>query len=95
LDHPRTRAAVTAERAFVGAVGGGCRVPLAAYADVGSRSGADRRLLLSGLVMSEDGLRRFQAQEAGPLEEPAAVASALVQRLLGMGAGQLLSETRV
>ena len=32
VNHPPTWAAVTAERAFVDAIGGGCRVPVAAYA---------------------------------------------------------------
>ena len=32
VDHPKTRTTVTAEREFVEATGGGCRVPVAAYA---------------------------------------------------------------
>ncbi len=34
LDHADTHAAVTAERAFLGALGGGCQVPIGAYATV-------------------------------------------------------------
>ncbi|MBI2940745.1 MAG: hydroxymethylbilane synthase [Chloroflexi bacterium] len=34
IDHPPTRAAVTAERAVLRALGGGCRIPIAAYARV-------------------------------------------------------------
>jgi hydroxymethylbilane synthase len=34
LDHWATRQAVTAERAFLEALGGGCQTPIAAYADV-------------------------------------------------------------
>src|SRR5579864_2550182 len=41
LDHPATRAAVTAERAVLAALGGGCQVPIGAYATV-----ADGRLRL-------------------------------------------------
>ncbi len=34
LDHPETHHCVTAERAFLKAMGGGCQVPLAGYAEV-------------------------------------------------------------
>jgi hydroxymethylbilane synthase len=35
LDHPETRVAVEVERRFMAAMGGGCRMPLGAYAQVG------------------------------------------------------------
>ena len=34
LDHPPTRAAVTAERGLLAALGGGCQVPIGAHATV-------------------------------------------------------------
>jgi hydroxymethylbilane synthase len=50
VDDPDTREAVTAERAFVGRLGTGCRAPAAALAMV------DRgRVALEGLLASEDG----------------------------------------
>lgn len=36
IDHPASRAAVTAERAFLRALGGGCRMPIGAFASVWS-----------------------------------------------------------
>ena len=48
-----TRKAVTAERAFLQGLGGGCSVPVGAYATVeGQRS---KVIKLTGLVISEDG----------------------------------------
>ncbi|HEY8966762.1 MAG TPA: hydroxymethylbilane synthase, partial [Candidatus Methylacidiphilales bacterium] len=50
LDHAPTRAAVTAERAFLQALGGGCRAPVGAYA----RTEAGR-FRLDGIVWKEPG----------------------------------------
>src|SRR3569832_1031185 len=52
LNDESTRLCATAERAFLGAFGGGCSVPVAAFATV--HKGA---LHLSGLVASPDGSR--------------------------------------
>ena len=46
LHHPVTAAAVTAERMFLEALGGGCGEPIAAYAEVG----ADNLLNLEGIA---------------------------------------------
>ncbi len=66
LDHAPTRAAVTAERAFLRALGGGCRMPIAAYGEVreGSSSG-EGRLHLRGLVASLDGAQIVRAEIVG------------------------------
>ena len=49
LDHPDTRAAVTAERALLAALGGGCQVPIGAYATLdGWTVESDRRGLHAG-----------------------------------------------
>jgi hydroxymethylbilane synthase len=50
LDHAATRAATTAERAFLRVMGGGCAVPIAAYGEIAGDS-----LRLRGLVAAEDG----------------------------------------
>ncbi|MDE3087786.1 MAG: hydroxymethylbilane synthase [Chloroflexota bacterium] len=50
LDHAPTRAAVTAECAFLRALGGGCRMPIGAYAEM-----RDAELHLCGIVASDDG----------------------------------------
>jgi hydroxymethylbilane synthase len=50
VDHADTRAAITAERAFLRRLGAGCRLPVGAY---GEASG--RMLRLRGLLASDDG----------------------------------------
>jgi hydroxymethylbilane synthase len=52
LEDESTRKAVTAERAFLSGLGGGCAVPVAAYAVTSNQSSV---IYLTGLVISEDG----------------------------------------
>ena len=85
LDHPETRAAVTAERAVLGALGGGCQVPIGAYATV-----ADGRLRLIAIVASPDGLELVRAESHGAVSEGAALGRALGSELLARGARRIL-----
>ncbi len=66
LEDPSTRKAVTAERAFLSGLGGGCSVPVAAYATVESavmnlpKDQRPKVIKLTGLVISEDGKKAIQ-----------------------------------
>lgn len=62
LDDDSTRKAVTAERAFLNALGGGCAVPVAAYAVTREQSSG---ITLTGLVISEDGTRSVKVTGQG------------------------------
>lgn len=53
LEDQAIRKAVTAERAFLQGLGGGCAVPVAAFAEVNSHQSSV--ISLTGLVISEDG----------------------------------------
>lgn len=77
LNHAATQAAVTAERAFLRALGGGCRVPIAAYGQV-----QDGRLTLQGLVAAEDGSTHVRGRLVGPITESAEVGEGLANQLL-------------
>ena len=85
LNHQASWDAVTAERAFLRALGGGCRVPMAAYGEV-----KEQTLRLSGLVIAEDGSQVFQAQVETSVEEPEKAGQQLAQEVLAQGAGELL-----
>jgi len=65
IDHPPTRAAVRAERAFLRALGGGCTLPVGALATV-----EGDRLCLQVRVLSEDGSRQVSARREGRPDDP-------------------------
>src|SRR5574341_1667959 len=77
LEHPPTRTAVTAERALLDRLEGGCQVPIAAHATL---SGA--RLRLDGLVASVDGRRPVQDSVEGPAASARELGTRLAEQLL-------------
>jgi hydroxymethylbilane synthase len=87
LDHPPTRTAVTAERGLLRALGGSCQVPVAGRARL-----AGDRLTIKGLIASLDGSRVICEELAGKAARPAELGLELGQKLLSMGAGEILAE---
>jgi hydroxymethylbilane synthase len=75
LNHYGTFQAALAERAFALVLEGGCRTPVAAYAEV-----ADTRLTLRGAVFFEDGRMRFRDQIGGDVREAEKLGTELAQR---------------
>jgi hydroxymethylbilane synthase len=84
IDHPATRLAVTAERAFLQALGGGCSIPVAALAAV-SRGGIELR----ACVLSPDGSQTIRLSGAGP--DPQALGAELARQAVERGAASLLA----
>lgn len=76
---------VTAERAMLLSLGGGCLVPIGSTSAV-----ANGMLTLRGAVLSPDGRRRIVATHVGPAETPLAIGQELAAMLLAEGAGDLL-----
>ena len=85
LEDPLSRSCVEAERSFLRALGGGCRVPIAAYA-----SEKDSVLELEGAVMAPDGSSQLRGRVLGPMTEPVALGERLAEQLVSRGAKQLL-----
>jgi len=85
LDDPLSRACVEAERAFLRALGGGCRVPIAAYA-----SCHDGDIQLEGAVIAADGSAEVRGTLAGSMAEPVALGDRLASQLASQGAKELL-----
>jgi hydroxymethylbilane synthase len=76
---------VTAERAFLRKLGGGCHVPVAARAVFDGELGN-----LTGMVADPDGRRSCRGSVSGPPSEAAALGTELAERLLRQGAGEML-----
>ena len=89
LDDPVARAEVTAERALLAALEGGCRVPIAARA---SLEGGDLRLRAA--VYSVEGGSAVVDQETGPAAVPGDVGLRLARRMLASGAAALVERAR-
>jgi hydroxymethylbilane synthase len=85
LDDPVSRACVEAERAFLRALGGGCRVPIAAYASIEHGD-----LHLDGAVIASDGHDKVCGTLTGSMMEPRVVGERLAASLTSQGARQLL-----
>ncbi len=85
LNHLPTQYAVTAERTLLAALGGGCQVPIGAYATV-----AGDRLTMQAVVVSPDGRDVVRDRAEGPVAGAEAIGRALGEALLAAGAGRIL-----
>jgi hydroxymethylbilane synthase len=86
LDHAATRAAITAERAFLARLAGDCNVPLAAHAVL-----AGGELALRGLLASPDGARVLRSAARAPAEEAARAGLEAAEAILAQGGGEILA----
>ncbi|HWZ31138.1 MAG TPA: hydroxymethylbilane synthase [Bryobacteraceae bacterium] len=85
LDDPETRSAVTAERALLATLGGGCQVPVGGHAVVHGSS-----IHLRAIVASPDGSRIIRGEVTG--SDAIQIGSTLGQQLLEKGAREILKE---
>ncbi|MEW6261227.1 MAG: hydroxymethylbilane synthase [Thermodesulfobacteriota bacterium] len=89
LDDASTRICVSAERAFLDRLEGGCQVPLAAHARM-----MEGVLHIDGLVASLDGRTLIRRHANGPPERAEALGVGLAETLLSSGADILLKELK-
>jgi hydroxymethylbilane synthase len=85
LHHDDTALAVTAERALLRHLGGGCHVPIAGYARV-----ENDQMILQAVVASSDGTRIIKDSARAPNQQAPGLGKELANRLLQAGAGELL-----
>mgnify|MGYP000551148736 CR=1 FL=1 len=85
--HQPTAVAVTAERAFLKTLEGGCQVPIAGLAIV-----EGGRVKMEGLVGSVDGRRIIRERIEGPEEEAEKLGIQLATVILEKGGGEILRE---
>ena len=86
LEHRDTRIAVTAERAVLASLGGGCQVPIGAYATVED----GRMIQVRAIIVSPDGTQIIRKQSRGPAAEATALGRSLGEQLLADGGKQIL-----
>ena len=90
LNHRPTWQSITAERAFLSALGGGCRAPIAALGTVNSDT-----LKLEGMVADASGKKMLRAVEEGSTIFPEELGIRLAQRMQRMGATEFITEVRL
>jgi len=95
LDHRAARLAVTAERALLNRLEGGCLVPVGAHAELAD----DGALALDGMVASLDGLELLRDRASTPLgkgdeavEQARTLGVSLGEALIARGADRILAQ---
>ena len=81
-----TRRCVTAERAFLQALGGGCSIPVAAYATINNKQPSE--ISLTGLVISENG--KTIVKITGKGTDALGLGNALAKQAVENGAKEIL-----
>jgi hydroxymethylbilane synthase len=87
FEHRPSRIAVTAERALLAGLEGGCQVPIAGYATLQGDT-----LTLDGLVASLDGKRYIRQVVSGLAGEAESIGMRVAEQLLDGGAQPILQE---
>src|SRR5215831_6785983 len=87
LDDAETRAAIISERALLGALHGGCQVPMGAWARV------ERcELVMDACVCSVDGAQCVKQHAAGLPDQAAQLGEQMARLLIDAGAQPILEE---
>jgi hydroxymethylbilane synthase len=87
LDDAETRTAIIAERALLGALQGGCQVPLGAWARV-----ERGELVLDACVCSVDGSQYVKQRATAPPDQAAQLGEHMARVLIEAGAQSILEE---
>jgi hydroxymethylbilane synthase len=87
INHLKTWREVTAERAFLKRLGGGCQLPIAAY---GATQGST--LTIKGLLGSPDGKVMIHDELTGPYKDADELGMTLAERLCAKGGQAILEE---
>jgi hydroxymethylbilane synthase len=87
LDDLETRQSIVAERSLLGALEGGCQVPLGAWARF-----ERGELVLDAVVCSSDGLQHVRQRATAPPEQARELGAQVAQLLIESGAREILEE---
>lgn len=87
IDDVAAAAVLTAERAVVIRLGGGCQMPIGAYATV-----SEHGLAVMAIVVSVDGARTARTETRGLLADAERVGARAAEQLLARGAADILAD---
>ena len=90
IDHIETRQAITAERAFLQVIGGGCSSSVSAHAKI-----TKQQIEISAFASTQDASTVLREQVTGMASDAANIGFKLGQSFVDQGARQLLSEDPV
>jgi hydroxymethylbilane synthase len=88
LDDPWTRLPVTAERTMLRELGGGCQIPVGAFATL-----ENTEMFLTGAVFSPDGSAMIRYTATGEFTKPAELGRCVARVLLERGAREILDKS--
>ena len=86
LNHAASNLAVTAERAVLAGLGGGCQLPVGAFAEV-----TGDRLSISGVVVAPDRPLLIRSQTSGSASEAEELGRWIAEDLIWQGAEEMLA----
>lgn len=87
LNHSRTWKEVMAERAFLKRIGGGCQLPVAAYANI-----LNGEMRVRALLGSIDGRIMIRDEISGHCEDGETLGTALAEKILSQGGKEILED---
>jgi hydroxymethylbilane synthase len=90
-DEP-TELAVTAERAFLRRLNGGCQIPIGGFAEIAGEEHGQPVVRMRGFVGTDDGSRMLRAERQGT--DPVQVGLETAEQLIAQGADEILREVR-
>ena len=87
ITDPAAAAALSAERAVVTRLGGGCQMPIGAFA---SEIGSELKMI--AIVVAVDGSRAARGETRGPRADAERIGIEAAEQLLARGAGDILAD---
>lgn len=87
LHQPKVAIQVQAERAFTKALQGDCYSPIAVSASIEKNT-----LILNGLVVSPDGVKKIRAKKSAPMKDAEKLGVELAEHILALGGREILQE---
>jgi hydroxymethylbilane synthase len=90
LNDPAARAATTCERALLNRLGGGCQVPIGAFAEIRFDEKKNGELHLESIVADPDGSKLLRDSRDGTIEDPEKLGNDAGAALLARGGDEIL-----